>query len=100
MTLLSMLDVPAKESPLFWGVIGVIALFILLIVLRDLILWYFKLNDVYDRLDDLSEKFDQLNKALASGQISGPAQGACGTAASSNEEEIAVAIALAMHASK
>lgn len=94
LSLSKMLNTPAKDSPLFWAVIGVIAGVILLIAFRDIFLWYFRINDLYDRVNELSDKVDQLSKV---GLPTAVCAGGAGMAAN-NDAEIALAIALARHA--
>lgn len=89
---------PAKDSVLFWAVIGVILGIIILIALRDLFLWYFRINDLYDRVNELSDKVDQLSKNGVAVAAAAPCAAGAPAAAGCGEAEIALAIAIARHA--
>ncbi len=96
LSLSKMLEQPATESPLFWGVVAVIVGGILLLAFRDLFLWYFRINELYDRVNDLSDKVEELSK----NGVAAPAACASGATATgaADEAEIALAIALARQA--
>lgn len=96
----SLFDVPAKDSPIFWAFIGLIACAILLVVFRDLILWYFRLNDVYDRLDELAEKVDRLAAGGVKPVSQIQAPNAPQASFAPSDAELAAAIALAKHNSE
>lgn len=91
-TLLSlneMLDAKAIDSPLFWAVVGVIAGIIAIIAMRDLFLWYFKINELYDRVNDLTEKVEQLCKNGV------PAAAGSAGAVAGDDSELAAAVGAA-----
>jgi hypothetical protein len=93
MSFKDIMNVPAKESVLFWIFIGIIIAIILIIVLRDFFQWYFGVKELRDQVSELNKKID----ALGFGGFV-PSNGVKPSLAI--EAEVAAAIAAAVKAQK
>jgi hypothetical protein len=92
MSIGEMLNVPARESALFWTFVGLIFAVIIFICLRNFFLWYFKINELRDEISKIAKRLEGLN--VQSGSRSAvPDHGTTGT----DDAEIAAAIAAAIN---
>lgn len=100
-----MMKMPAKDSPLFWGVIAVMGGLVALVAFRDLFLWYFKINELYDRVNTLNEKISELCEngvrvrggTAADIGVRAQATGAVAVGLVDNDAELAAAIGTARY---
>jgi hypothetical protein len=83
------MNVPAKNSVLFWVFVGIIIAVIMVITLRDIFLWYFRINE-------LRESIDQLKKQVETLGTNGVQPSKTQSGFAGNDVEIAVAIAAAV----
>jgi hypothetical protein len=55
------MNVPAKESALFWSFIGLIVAVILVFSLREFFSWYFRISELREEIAKLSGRLDAMS---------------------------------------
>jgi hypothetical protein len=58
MSLSEIMNVPARESGLFWAFIGLIVAVILILSLREFFIWYFRISELREEIAKLSKRLD------------------------------------------
>jgi hypothetical protein len=93
MSIGEMLNVPARESVLFWVFIGLILAVIIIFCLRSFFLWYFKINELREEISKISKRLEGLNVQSGGRNVVMDQ----GTTTGTDDAEVAAAIAAAIN---
>ena len=81
----------AANSPMFWAVVGILALVIVALALRDFVLWYFRINDIVNLLKQIAGQ--EVNRCTCTASPKAEH-------ATADEKPVIAAIVAAYHASR
>jgi hypothetical protein len=65
MNIHDLMNIPARESGLFWGFILLILAVILMFSLREFFIWYFKINELREEIAKISKRIESLGQQSA-----------------------------------